>query len=284
MNVNGKHKIIQAMEVNASLVGALFTDQDDSRLRVFCFYTNGSTSSFDVPSEANLDSLHRLFARLDMVDKCTSVILEKVVQGRIYVEQQGELFSYTLLASHGNTLPPITAAICELPWKRVWSSHEVEVLELGAVGKELHCYAVRSPVNDVETASIYRSSCAFLNPAAPIHKTLRHPVYAVAGAAAALLVLGASLYLGFGYSKATNTPVVRARPAPETAKVSEIHVQMLLERQISGPFAIQELIGKAGKGEISSGALFRVEGATEWIPLEKLRSIESSAHPPRQAR
>lgn len=264
-------RIIQAMEVNANLLGALFTDQSDSLIRVFCFYTNGSTSSFDVPTDSNLDSLHRLFARLDMVDQCTSVILDKVVQGRVYVVLKGELVSYTLLTSPGNTLPPITPEICELPWKRIWASQEAEVLELGAVGQPFHCYAVRSPVNDVEAKSIYRSSCAFQNPIPSVHKPWRNPVLVGAAASAVLLCIGVGLFVALSNEKpgvpVVAPAVVRARTVRE---VPEVLVQMLHERKITGPFTMQELQRTAATGKLSPATLFRIQGAAEWIAYEKL--------------
>lgn len=274
------------MEVNASLLGALFTDQSDSLIRVFCFYTNGSTSSFDVPADSNVESLHRLFARLDMVDQCTSVILDKVVQGRVYVEHKGELVSYTLLTAPGNTLPQITPELCDLPWKRIWASPEAEVLELGVVGQPLHCYAVRSRVSDVEAKSLYRSSNAFISPIPAVHRPWRNPVLAGAAAGAILLLVGAGVFMALNTEKpvasAVAPPVVvRARPAPA---VPEVLVQMLHEQKISGPFTMQELQKKSGGGSVSDAALFRIQGTSEWVPFEKLAASRTPTDGPGHVR
>lgn len=115
--MNRKSHKVHALEINADMIGALFTDRVEGRLRVFCFYLNG-------------DSLH----------------------------------SYTLLATPGDVLPSLNVEIYGLPWKTVWASQEAEVLRSSGARKAAHCYAVRSPVNDVEAPALYRSSNVFVNP------------------------------------------------------------------------------------------------------------------------
>lgn len=52
---------IIGLEINPKYVGALFTERVEKTLRIFCFYTHGGTSQFDVPAEDNLDNLHHFF-------------------------------------------------------------------------------------------------------------------------------------------------------------------------------------------------------------------------------
>ena len=74
-----KQSVAIGIEVNPKLVGALFTDKVGSLLRVFCVYTNGETSQFDVAEENNRESLRGLLAALNTEETCTSLILDEVV-------------------------------------------------------------------------------------------------------------------------------------------------------------------------------------------------------------
>lgn len=132
-------KKIMGLEVNPKLVGALFTERLEKTLRVFCFYTNGNTSQFDVPAEENVDNMHHFFSKLKMDATCSSVIVDEVVQGRIYVNTEQDYWLYTLLSTPGNGLPPFNADLCNLPWKTCWRSQEAEILELGKSTTWCYC-------------------------------------------------------------------------------------------------------------------------------------------------
>jgi len=270
---------VNALEINAAMIGALFTDRVGERLRVFCFYVNGDTGQFDAPLAENCDSLHSLFAKLDMVGQCTSVVLEKVVRGRIYVESNGALHSYTLLATPGVALPSLNAEIHNLPWKTVWASQEADILRLNGGGGATHCYAIRSPVNDVEAPALYRSSNAFLEPQSATERTgsISHWARQAAVVAMVVSIFGMGWWLG----RSQTSPAVQRVAAREITKAKVVvgvqsQVQMLANRAITGPFTMQELGQMNQDGKLPADAMFRVVGSTEWVPF---RDISSAALP-----
>jgi hypothetical protein len=265
-----KKTVVQALEINPGLIGALFTDQTDTHLRVFCYYLSGATSEFTVPLDENLDSLNHLFARLDMLGKCTSVILEKAVQGRVYVEREGALFSYTLLNTPGTAPLPITPDLCDLPWRRVWSSSEAEILELRDTRHNARRFAVRNPVNDLEAGSIYRSSHAFLHPMVLPHKSLGLRVAPVVALTVLVLLGGAGAAVWWNQRPAATPAPVRARALPPAPAAPSWQAQMLHDRRITGPFTAAELERMAAAGQLPAPALFRCEGATDWVPYHQL--------------
>lgn len=267
-----KHKDhkVHALEINAAMIGALFTDRVGDRLRVFCFYLNGDAGQFDVPEDENRDSLHSLFAKLDMVGQCTSVILEKVVRGRIYVERDGNLHSYTLLATPGDVLPSFNAEIYNLPWKTVWASQEAEVLRLFGSGNAVHCYAIRSPVNDVDAPALYRTSNAFVNPQS-IPERICSPLHWVRQAAmAGMLIVALGLGWWLGYSAGIGSERVAAREVRSFTSVPETKAQMLANRAIVGPYTMKELAQMNESGKLPADAMFRFAGSTEWVPLREM--------------
>jgi hypothetical protein len=267
--MSNKLATVQAMELNANLIGALFTDQVDEEIRVFCIYVNGSTSEFQVPSESNRTSLHHLFARLDMIDKCTSVIMEKIVQGRLYVEQAGKLVSYTLVSQSGLTPLPITPDLITLPWKRVWASPEAEVLELPPRREHGRYLAIRSPVSDIEATSIYRSSNAFISPMATPHHAANYFIRVGIAAGIALLLFGTVWSVKHFAGRPAET-VVRAKAVVPSKPMPQIHAHMLHDQQITGPFTTRELLIMSAEGKFDDDALFRLEGSTEWVKLNQL--------------
>ncbi len=254
------------------MIGALFTDRVGDRLRMFCFYLNGDTGQFDAPEEENRDSLHSLFAKLDMVGQCTSVILEKVVRGRIYVEREGNLHSYTLLATPGDVLPSLNAEIYDLPWKTVWASQEADVLRLFGAGNAVHCYAIRSPVNDVDAPALYRSSNAFVNPQS-VPESFSSPHHWVRQTAAAGMVIAAlslGWWLGFRAGTGTGAERVVAREVKNSIADADATAQMLARQTITGPYTMPELARLNADGKLPADAVFRLAGSTEWVALRDL--------------
>jgi hypothetical protein len=267
------HKL-HAVEINPSMVGALFTDRNGDQMRLCVYYANGDTVQFDVPEHENRDSLQNLFSKLDMASGCTSVILEKVVRGRVYGERDGKLQLYTLLATAGDELPAIQANICDLPWQVVWASSEAEVLRLTDAKRDWDCYAIRSLVSPVDAEKLYRSAHAFVNPTTIPAKKQNFRLAASHVVTAALLLVAVGLGWILGYQSNKGIPVravelpVRQSAAPvvETPKASpDLRVQMLSARKISGPFSLAEVENMKAEGTLPADAVFRTEGTTEWI-------------------
>jgi len=268
-----KNHKVHALEINADMVGAIFTDQSTDQLRIFCFFLNGDTGQFDVPEEENRDSLHSLFAKLDMVGQCTSVIQQKVVRGRIYVEHEGNLHSYTLLAAPGTMLPSLNPEIYNLPWRTVWTSQEVDVLRLPGRDRSGDCYAVRSPVKDEESAALYRSSNAFVNPLSISPKFSIPHNWVRYAAAAGLLVVALGLGWSLGYRAGCGTGATRVatrEPKHLIAIAAETKAQMLANQTITGPYTMQELARMSKDGKIPAEAMFRFAESIDWVPLQDM--------------
>ncbi len=267
---------VHAMEINAAMIGALFTERVGDRLRVFCFYLNGDTGQFDVPEEENKDSLYNLFARLDMPGQCSSVILEKVVRGRVYTEQDGEMYSYTLLSTPEDVLPPLNADICRMPWKTIWSGDGAEVLRLAGVGRQMRCFAVRSRVSEVDASQLYRSANAFVNPRS-FNGSIRqqNPILRQVVAGCLLVValsLGLTLGYQFGYNRANAARPMAATPTtkPTQNPGGAFKAHALLNQKIQGPFTMHDLAAMKSEGKLTPDALFRLEGSTEWVAYDAL--------------
>jgi hypothetical protein len=275
------HKI-HAIEINPNMVGALFTDRVGERMRLCVYYVNGDTVQFDVPEHENRNSLQNLFTQLDMASGCTSVILEKVVRGRVYGERTGNLHLYTMLATEGAELPPIQANICDLPWKVVWASTEAEVLRLTDPKHDWDCYAIRSSVSPVDAEKLYRSANAFVSPHTVVAKTQSFKMAASHLVTAALLVIAVGLGWVLGYQSNKGITVVATElPAPQSAVVaaaerpvapSDLPVQMLSERSITGPFPLAEIKVMQAEGKLPADAVFRPAGGTEWVSLGELQN------------
>jgi hypothetical protein len=241
---------IHAVEINPSMVGALFTDRNGDQVRLCVYYANGDTVQFEVPEHENRESLQNLFSKLDMASGCTSVILEKVVRGRVYGERDGKLQLYTLLATAGDELPAIQANICDLPWQVVWASTEAEVLRLTDPKRDWDCYAIRSLVSPVDAEKLYRSAHAFVKPLTMPAQKQSFSLAASHLVTAALLLVAVGLGWFLGHQSNKDMPV-----------------QVLSDRKITGPFSLAEVQSMKSEGKLPADAVFRTQGATEWISL-----------------
>ena len=112
--------VLEGVEINPKIVGAIFTDIVGESLRVFCLYVNGDTFQCVVPAQENQQNIATIFAQLDMPDNCTSLIAERMVQGRLYAQDDKAAWMYTLLATDGSRSPGLSSHLHRLAWKCVW--------------------------------------------------------------------------------------------------------------------------------------------------------------------
>lgn len=255
---------LRGLEVNPKLVGAIFTDATEDALRVFCIYVNGDTHEFELPIDDNRESLHALYAQLDMLDKCDSAIVESVVQGRVYAQDDKTCWMYTILATSGSCAPDVRANIHHLPWKRLWTAKGTEVLRLGRRGRGNYCYAVRTEITDEDLRQTLKRARAFLNPVPP-------PMRRTVPVATLSVLLGVALLLTGGaawYHLRKPDVVARAAALPKAPttvpKVSESKFQLLADGKIEGPLTWATLLEWHQSGRVKPDSLIRPEGELDW--------------------
>jgi hypothetical protein len=259
---------LRGLEINPKLVGAIFTDATEDALRVFCIYVNGDTHEFELPIDDNHESLHALYAQLDMLDKCDSAIVESVVQGRVYAQDDKTCWMYTILATSGSCAPDVRANIHHLPWKRLWTAKGTEVLRLGSRSRRNYCYAVRTEITDEDLRQTLKRARAFLNPVPPpMRRTL--PV------ATLLTLLGVAVLLTGGatwYHLRKPAIVARAAPPPKPVtpapKSPETKFQLLADGKIEGPLSWNTLLERLQAGRVKPESLIRAEGELDWRRFE----------------
>lgn len=267
---------LRGLEINPKLVGAIFTDATEDALRVFCIYVNGDTHEFELPIDDNRESLHALYAQLDMLDKCDSAIVESVVQGRVYAQDDKTCWMYTILATSGSCAPDVRANIHHLPWKRVWTAKGTEVLRLGRRGRGNYCYAVRTEITDEDLRQTLKRARAFLNPVPP-------PMRRTVPVAMLLGLLGVALLLTGGatwYHLRKPDVVARASPLPRPQtlafKVAEAKFQLLAEGKIEGPVTWATLVEWQQLGRVKPDSLVRPQGELDWRRFGDLLTVYQS--------
>jgi hypothetical protein len=271
-----KHQNVIGLEINPKFVGALFTNQVDDLIHVFCFYVNGEVAQFDMSAKDNLDGLRHFFTKMNMEETCSSVVIDEVVQGRFYVRSQEDHWLYTLLASPGNLLPLSGADICQLPWRTCWQSPEAEILEYGGSGDTAHCYAIRTAITETDAARLVKQSKAFINPVSVRRKPPRNHLLLNLGVG--LACVGIPLALTLFY---TLKPRAHAASEPRAAVAARAHFRpvsggsgnryyLLYNHQISGPYTDQTISAMRAGGLLNADAMCRADGATEWASLSTL--------------
>lgn len=262
-------KNVMGLEVNPKFVGALFTERLENKLRVFCFYTNGGTSQFDLPAEANLDNMHHFFSTLKMDATCSSVIIDEVVQGRVYVNSEATHWLYTLLSTPGNVLPPFNADIFELPWQTCWRSQEAEILEYGQPGEAVHCFAIRTEISENDALRLVKDSRAFTSPVSLAKKQPHRWLYL--NLALVLVGLGILIALTtvYTFKGSHNKPAEIEVGKLATANPS-LGYYLLQNRQISGPYSVKTITDLNTGGLLNATTMCRAENSTEWISLNKV--------------
>lgn len=263
------------VEINPKLVGVLFTENTLDTLRLFCYYTNAEISQFDVPVEGNTANLQALFAGLNLEASCTSLILDEVVQGRVYIQKDTEFWLYTLLKSPGESMPPLNADIGELPWRVIWKSQEVEVLQYGQLGDSEHCFALRSLTTEADAARLMQNSRAFTLPVS-VSRIKSYPGF--------FLKVGNLLLLGVIFTGAMllagKILLHKARenaPPPArlvTAGAAPSDCYLLLNHKISGPYPASLVLNMYADGLLSSDALCRSGNSVDWIKPARLTTLK----------
>ena len=265
------------IEINPRLVGVLFTEKLGNTLRLFCYYVNGEISQFDAPAEENEANVRALFSTLNLEDTCTSLILDEVVQGRVYVQNESGHWLYTLLKATSDTLPPLNSDLGELPWQVIWRSQEVEVLHYGQLGDPEHCFALRSHISESDATRLIQNSKAFRNPVSiPRKKVYRRPYLKIVLTMLAAVGLVAASVIGTlqfnGHAAVPLAPTVRA-----AATVSPTAGCFLLyKRQISGPYPVKVVADLNAGGLLDAETLCRPENSADWIKLSDLPSTRTT--------
>lgn len=263
--------VLHGIEINPKQVGAIFTETTEDVVRVFCLYVNGDTLQFEVPVEENQTSLNVLFRQLDMLDKCSSAIVDQVVQGRIYAQDDKACWMYTLLATAGSRSPGLKSNIHLLPWKRVWSAKGTEVLLLGGRRRKNYCYAVRAEITEGEMSKTIAQSQPLVRPIPPPAKrALSLATLTVLFVVAALLG-GGSAWFHFRDQKPM---VVKAsaprKPQSAAETMSQPNCYLLVNREIKGPLAMQTVLEMQKSGAITLDTLVRLEGELDWRAFKDL--------------
>lgn len=256
------------IEINPKLVGALFTDKIGDILRVFCYYTNGETSQFDVPGEENRENLRGLLASLNTEETCTTLIHDEVIQGRVYVQTGKDHWLYTVLRSPGQVPPPLNADIADLPWKVCWRSNETEVLRFAQPDGLERCMAVRTHLSENDASRLARTSKAFLRPVSVPRRQPQRWASAYTGIAliallAAGIVVGGTLFYTLKKSHAPvaglPTHVAEAKVTPEAGTY-----YLLYNHRISGPFPAKIIADMSAGGLFNDETMCRPENSTDW--------------------
>jgi hypothetical protein len=266
-----QNKKVMGLEVNPKFIGALFTERVDKTLRVFCYYTTGNTSQFDVPAAENADNVHHFLSKLKMDATCSSVIIDEVVQGRIYVNDGETHWLYTLLGTPGHVAPTFNADIFTLPWQVCWHSPEAEVLELGKPGNATHCFAIRTQISEDDAHRLVKSANAFTNPVSIPPKNPHRWLYF--NLALVLVCLGVIIALTTIYTFKGNNPESAETGTIQPAGTESNTSYFLLQnRQISGPYTVKTIANMKAGGLLLSNTMCRAENSTEWINLSKVIS------------
>jgi hypothetical protein len=260
------------IDINPKSIGVLFTDRDTDTIRVFCYFTDSEISQFNMPAQENLENLQNLFVTLNMEATCTSFILDEVVQGRVFSVLGDKWWLYTLLKSPRGTMPPMNTDIGTLPWRVIWASQEVNVLQLGRPGSPEYCFAIRTEINETDASRLMKTSKAFINPVSiPREEPFR---WSYAYIAAALLVvgglIGGTIYYTF---KQASHPTIQPLTATVTAGVVAAPVEkcfLLYNHRIAGPFPADVVAGLHNAGLLNEETLCRPENSTEWMKISEV--------------
>ena len=263
---------VRGLEINTDLVGALFTDIIGTRLSVFCLYLNGEAINFDLPVENNIGSLDEMFRRFDLFKKGNSVVVDRIVRARVYVEEPKGIWMYTLLATDGSKCPIIGENLLRLPWKRVWSRPGDEILKLEH-SKNGYCFAVRSQIFEGQLEHTLRETNSLLLPRMSIPSKRKPLISVTIALASVILVTGALVAFRQVKNSAQAKPaVVLARPSSPVAVVptAQTNYFLLVNRERTGPFPLEAILKREKTGQLPVDSLIRPEQGVDWQRLDSL--------------
>lgn len=263
------------IEVNATQIGALFTNSDGEEIRIFCYYQNGSISQFNVPAQENMENLRQLFDNMKMEITCTSFILPEAVQGRVFMNQGGHVRLYTILKTPGPAAP-LNADIANLEWQSVWKCPDTEVLCYNSPGGTGRSYAIRSEIKDDDAARLMQSSRAFCSPASPRFKPARQGglTYVLLTLVCLSVIISATAcFKGHSESSAAAPRISTATTGAPAAN----GYFLMSGHRINGPYPGKVVTDLASAGLINNDAMCRAEGSTDWIKISDLLATAAPA-------
>ncbi len=201
---------------------------------------------------------------------CSSVIIDEVVQGRVYANSGANYFLFTLLSAPGNVLPPFNADIFSRPWQLCWRSQEADILELGKQGDSVHCFAIRTQISENDAWRMVKGSKAFANPVSIPKKQPGRWIYVNVGIV--LVSLGILIALTLFYTFKGNDPKASdlSPASPAIKGAASINYYLLYHRQISGPYTGKTIADMSAGGLLNATTMCRAENSTEWISLAKI--------------
>ena len=269
-----RHAQPLGIEINPKLIGALFSERIGDTLRLFCYYTNADISQVDVPAEENKENLRTLFSSLNLDPNCTSLIMDEVVRGRIYLKNDDHHWLYTLLKSPDATLPPLNADLGELPWRVIWRSQEADILHCGPTENFEPCFAIRTHISESDATRLMANSKAFTHPVSISRKQPR--IRQCAKAAFAILaggiLLAAPIIYSFKQSSLAATPSMPGMQTAATAVAKAVSGKtgyyLLINHRMSGPYTTAVIAEMNSGGLLGTETLCRPENSADWIKLD----------------
>lgn len=260
------------IEINPNLIGAMFTERVGNTLRFFCFYTNSQISQFDVEADQNKEPLNSLFSKLKMEETCTSLILDEVVQGRLFVQEKGQLSVYTFLKSFGETLPPLNADLAAYHWNVIWRAQETEILECADERTGKGCYAIRTQISQNDAAQLMMASKAFSNPISkPRTKKFNWRALTI-GVLLAFLALFIASTIYFASKQSSQVAPPTATAVVSAVQGNGLNYFLLCDHKISGPFPAKVVSAMNASGLLPADALYRPENSNDWLKIADLKT------------
>ncbi|HEX5220390.1 MAG TPA: hypothetical protein VFZ59_12540 [Verrucomicrobiae bacterium] len=257
--------VLEGVEINPKMVGAIFTEVVGESLRVFCLYVNGDRFECVVPAEENQQNIATIFAQLDMPENCASLIAERVVQGRLYSQDHKGAWMYTLLATDGSHSPGLSSRMDRLPWKTVWRTQTTEVLLLKDFWSRNYCYAVRAELTGEDLKNSLAKYRPLVHPLLPPTKrTLPLVTLAILFLAVGLLAGGAAWFRSRGEAPLPVRASAAEKPLSGTEVAPATKYCLLLDREIQGPFEMPAILKMRASGMVTSDTLIRLDGALDW--------------------
>jgi hypothetical protein len=214
-----------------------------------------------------------------MDETCQSVILDEVVQGRVFVSSEENHWLYTLLSAQGNVLPPLNADICHLPWQVCWQSQEADILEYGKEGEPVHCFAIRTIISENDAGRLLKDSKAFTNPVSVQKKEPHRWIYLNIGLVIVCLgiLIGLTVYYTFKQpspQRIFKPSVTAAAKVEPKNTVTAASYYLLYKHQISGPYPVKIIADLNAGGLLSAETMCRPENSVEWSSLSTLLSSQ----------